>query len=336
MAILTQRISPYSVRLLTPEDAEAMPAIAERVNGVNYAHHEVYDPAELLRLNREGRLMSVVALHHGRVVGHFALERYDLGPIAEPGEAMVLPEHRHHHVMEKMRDLVEQEAAAVGLVGLVGRPVAHHVFTQLMEDRYGAHPVGILFGFASAESMNLQGTIKQRLTAVMDFKYLRKIEAGTAYVATHHQPIMRTIYAALGRDTELRSGNSPVSEGGRIETSVSDCGTGEIEIVEPGQDCIRQVRDALCEMKEKRQVSVFYLRVPLRRPAAPSVCVALEQQGFFFSGLVPGGTPEEDQLQVQKVDGSFSFDQVHVENPIAKAIFAYAVAAHDRVNGPAE
>ena len=332
MATSTQPVPSYLVRLLTPEDAEAIPALAERVNGPNYAHREVYHPAELLRLKREGRLISVVALNgDGAVVGHFGLMRYDLGPIAELCQAMVLPEYRHHHVMEKMRELVEQEAAAAGLVGLMDQAVAHHVFTQLMDDRYGEHPVGIMFGFASADSMNMQAATRQRLTAVLDFKYLRKIEAGVVYVPTHHQPIMRKMYAALDRETELRSGDSNLSEGGRIETSISDWGTGEIEIVEAGRDCVPQVRDAIREMKEKSQVPVFYVRVPLGQLGGPSFCVALEQQGFFFSGLVPGGTPEEDQLQLQRLDVPFSFDEVRIENPLAKVIFAYAVAAHDRV-----
>src|SRR5262249_47256882 len=104
MATSTELLPEYSVRLLTPDHAGAIPALAERINGLSYAHREVFQPEELLRLNREGRLISVVALSgDGTVVGYFGLERPDLGPIAETAAAMVLPEHRHHHVMEKMR-----------------------------------------------------------------------------------------------------------------------------------------------------------------------------------------------------------------------------------------
>jgi hypothetical protein len=331
MAASIQPVPTYSVRRLTEEDAKSIPTLSECVNGASYPHHEVYDPDELLRLNREGRLLSVVALSSdGAVVGHFGLERYDLGPIAETGEAMVLPEHRHHHVMEQMRELLEVEAAAAGLVGLSCQAVAQHVFSQLMDDRYGERPVGILFGFASAESMNMQAETQQRLSAMLDFKYLRPMEDGVAYVPAHHQPMVRTIYAALARNPELRIGDVSLPQGGSIAASISVWGTGEIDIVEAGQDSVRQVLDVVREMKEQSQVPVFYVRVPVGQPSGPSLCVKLEQQGFFFSGLVPGGTPEQDQLQLQRLDVPFSFDAIRVENPVARTIVEYAVAAHDR------
>ena len=335
MSTTTQPVPSYSSRRLTLDDAEAIPALAERVNGADYAHREVFSPTELLRLNREGRLISVVAISSdGAVVGYFGLERPDLGPIAETAAAMVLPEHRHHHVMEKMRELLEQEAATAGLLGLSCQAVAQHVFTQLMDDHYGEHPIGVAFGFSSPEAMNMQAVTHQRLTAVLDFKYLRKVEDGMACVPTHHQAIMRKIYAGLGRNPELRSGDSHLPAGGRIEASISVWGTGEIDIVDAGQACVQQVVDALREMRDKSQVPVFYVRIPLGQSGGPSVCEALEKHGFFFSGLVPGGAPEQDQLQLQRLEVPFSFDIVRVENPLAQEIVVYSAAEHDRVFRP--
>ncbi len=93
----------YITRRLTPADALAIPELTNRVNGPGYIHAEVYHPQQLLNLNESGRLVSVVAVHKkDGVVGHSALERPDLGPIAETGEAMVLPEHQHHHLLDRM------------------------------------------------------------------------------------------------------------------------------------------------------------------------------------------------------------------------------------------
>src|SRR3954468_5817455 len=94
----------YAVRRLRPEDAAGVLDCVRCIYGPSYVHPELYHPDELLRLNAAGELVSVVALDPGgRVVGHYALERP--GRIAESGEAMVLPECRHHALMERMRVL---------------------------------------------------------------------------------------------------------------------------------------------------------------------------------------------------------------------------------------
>src|SRR5215471_13536935 len=148
-----QSNSSYTVRRLTPSDAASMPALTTRVNGPSYIHAEMYHPKRLIRLNQSGELVSVVALDDkGEVVGHYALERPHLDPIAESGEAMVLPEHQHHHLLDRMRTVLEAEARSERLVGIFGNTVTHHVFSQKTEERFGAQPIAVLLGASPAEA----------------------------------------------------------------------------------------------------------------------------------------------------------------------------------------
>src|SRR5579872_5481486 len=121
----------YTVRRIRPEDAPGVVDCVRRVYGETYTvHPELYDAQKITALNEDGRLVSVVALNNNEIVGHYALERPDLrSRIAESGEAMVLPEHQHHHLLEKMRVLLEEEAARLGLIGIFGRTVTNHVFS---------------------------------------------------------------------------------------------------------------------------------------------------------------------------------------------------------------
>jgi hypothetical protein len=76
----------YTVRRLTPQVAESIPTLTERVNGAAYIHQEVYHPKTLVAMNETGERVSAVAIHEeAGVVGHYALERPDLGRIAETG-----------------------------------------------------------------------------------------------------------------------------------------------------------------------------------------------------------------------------------------------------------
>jgi hypothetical protein len=135
----------YTTRRLTAVDALEIPELSTRVNGPGYIHAEVYHPRQLLELNQEGRLVSVVAVHvDSEVVGHAALERPELELIVESGEAMVLPEHRHHHLLDRMKLALEEEARKLGLIGIFGNAVTHHVFSQLTEERYKGRPTSFL------------------------------------------------------------------------------------------------------------------------------------------------------------------------------------------------
>src|SRR5437016_14415296 len=126
----------YTVRRLTPSDAASIPSLTVKVNGESYIHAEMYHPERLIRLNQSGELVSVVAIDEANeVVGHYALERPNLDRIAESGEAMVLPEHQHHHLLDRMRTVLEAEAMRERLTGIYGNTVTHHVFSQRTEER---------------------------------------------------------------------------------------------------------------------------------------------------------------------------------------------------------
>ena len=68
------------------------------------------------------------------------LDRRDRTTVAECTDAIVLPEHRHHHLMEQLRALLEEEAQRLELAGTYGQAVTNHVFSQRAEEHFGSHP----------------------------------------------------------------------------------------------------------------------------------------------------------------------------------------------------
>src|SRR5262245_56274571 len=109
-------INGYTIRRLGPADAGEVVRLVRAIYGDSYYPTELYDPERIVHLNEVGQLVSILALDSaGQVVGHYALERPDLIPVAEASDAIVLPEHRHHHLMEEMRILLREEAVRLGL-----------------------------------------------------------------------------------------------------------------------------------------------------------------------------------------------------------------------------
>src|SRR5262249_47405625 len=141
---------------------------------------------------------SVVALDAaGQVVGHYALERPHLAKIAEASDAIVLPEHRHHHLLEQMRVLLREAALRVGLSGIVGYPVTHILFSQKAQGRFGSHPCGIALGLWPKSFHNMPEPMEQRMSFVIYFRYLNPPER-VLHVATHHQEMIARIYEPYG------------------------------------------------------------------------------------------------------------------------------------------
>ena len=81
----------YVIRRFEPGDADGVRALVERVYGDSYVHRELYHPEQLVRVHETGQQASIVTVHPAcGVVGHYAIERFDLGIIAESGEGAVL------------------------------------------------------------------------------------------------------------------------------------------------------------------------------------------------------------------------------------------------------
>src|SRR5262245_34965996 len=88
----------YTIRRLCSSDAVGVARLVDLVYGDTYYPPDLYDPEKIVRRNEMGQLVSIVALDSAsQVVGHYALERPNLGAVAEASDAIVLPEHRHHH-----------------------------------------------------------------------------------------------------------------------------------------------------------------------------------------------------------------------------------------------
>src|SRR5262245_62061965 len=85
----------YEVRRPRPADAVGVAQCVYRSYGYTYSNPDLYYPERIVHLNETGHLVSLVAADaSGAIVGHLALERPDLGPVAESGQAVVSPAHR--------------------------------------------------------------------------------------------------------------------------------------------------------------------------------------------------------------------------------------------------
>jgi hypothetical protein len=322
----------YRVRRLTPADAPGVRALAQRVYGSTYFHDEVYDPDKLLRMNESGHLITAVAIDPAdHVVGHYALERPDLGLIPETGEAMILPEHRGHHLLPRLRAFLEEQARQHSFVGLWGTPVTAHVFSQKVYQEFHCHPTGIFLGGVGGSYSDLTGAeAKQRASALTYFKYLVPPPPAEYHLPPRHQDLVRQICTRLGRDARFAADAAPAGDG-RLETDFRDRDhTGFILVTRIGEDSLDQMTAAIVAHR-RRSCEAIFLQLPLEQPGTVALCMAAESAGFFFCGLRPRAPGDGDMLRLQLLDAPLDMDLLHVDEAFARTIVDYVAAERRRV-----
>jgi len=75
---------------------------------------------------------------NGEVVGHYALERNQPGPVAEGGQAVVDPAHRGRKILDRLKMAALDHAREIGLAGVWADAVTVHTFTQKANLTLGA------------------------------------------------------------------------------------------------------------------------------------------------------------------------------------------------------
>jgi len=264
------------------------------------------------------------------VIGHYALERPDLGAVAEASDAIVAVGYRHHHLLEEMRPWLRKEATRLGLTGLVGYPVTNHLFSQKAEEHFGSHPCGVALGLWPRSFHNMPEPLSQRMSFVIYFEYLNPA-AHVVHVAAPHREMLSRIYQQYDISYGLCD-NAPCDETGEIVIEHEpEVQTGTIRVRRAALDtatAIRQAREQLCDGFGTKAVT---LELPLTQPETAEICRAAEQDGFFFSGLGPAFAADGDALLMQYIVEDLDLSLIEIENPFAKELLAYVGAERARV-----
>jgi anti-sigma regulatory factor (Ser/Thr protein kinase) len=328
------------VRPMKPSDAVEVSKCVYRAYGYSYGHEALYYPDRLVELNESGRILSVVAVVDGEIAGHCGLMFWDAsGRIAEMGMGVVKPEFRSRGCFVNMTEYLMDEAKRRGLEGVYGQAVTNHIQSQRTALSFGMRDCALKLGYipstVSFKSMSEQLT--QRGSLIVHFAYLEPAASAELYVPMHHREMIGALYRELGASPTFVEPSGRVPELEEDEsvlrtTTVSTLNAAFIEVERYGRNVAQEMRARVREFCLK-QIAVIYLYIDLVDPATFHLTEAFEQQGFFFSGILPAGALKGDALVLQYLNNvPIEYEQVKVVSEIGRTLLTY-IRNHDPNTG---
>ncbi len=295
ISINTKPVS-FTVRFLKPADAIEVAGIAYRTYGYSYPNENMYYPQRLSALNSNGRIISVVAVtDKGEIAGHSAIFGCHGRPqVCEIGQAVVRPELRGKGCLRKMTEFLLNYCRNRGILGVYVRAVTAHSFSQKVSDKMGFKCCGTVLAYASMSTIfrNINESLPQRESFVVEYQYILKPRLSKIFPPDRHRDIVRKIYSELGADVPPETPpESKVKEHTILlvtTTAFMPEGFAKIEIVQYGYDLLEKIKQSL-EKLLFRKFEVIALTLNMTKPCVYSLVPKLEEIGFFFTGMLPGG-----------------------------------------------
>ncbi len=300
-----------------------------RAYGYSYPNEDLYYPEKIKQLNQSGKLIGVVATDEkDNVVGHYALERYDLGDIAETGQAIVVPEHRNRKLMVKMRNKLEEIAKQIGLKGLYSQPVTSYTMSQKVNIKFGSKPFGILLGLVP-KTLHFKRLKKeplsQRESCMYYFKPLIFPYKKRIFVSEKYANIVKFIYTnGKFPEPEILNSNEIVEEHGEVITNYfPGWDFGKITVKKVGKDSFNLIKKGFLFLTMKTSAEVIYIDLPLEQEGCDILMDKLFDIGFIFSCISPFELNGNDIFKMQFLINDLDIELLNIEGNDAKKIFNF-------------
>jgi len=300
--------------------------IIYKAYGYSYPNEDLYFPDRIISLNESGQLISVVAhdIKRNRIAGHYALEREDLGSVAEIGQAVVAPAYRGLGLMKKIRLKTQEVGKEIGLEGIMSKPVTVHLFSQKTNEALGAVPVGMGFGVSPVKNFKkIEADTSQRGSCMYYFLPLKNRQR-VLCVPRLHRKIIEMIYTDLALDHTFCRSTGDIREKGTVKSTYSaNFETGSIFVTKIGKDNIRYIKEAFFNLLFRMKAKVLLLYITMEDQNTESLVSEVEDENFFFSGILPSFSEGEDVLIYEFLPEDIDESKVEIYSERAKALVAY-------------
>ena len=330
LSLSEEDLKNCQVRRMKPEEAVEVSRLAYDSYQYSYGYEKIYSPKLLRSMNEEGMIRSYVAVSpNGMVLGHLAILFSPERPrIVELGVGVIKPDVRGHRLFGMLNDRVIQDVIELGLFGFFVTAVTTHVGSQKNAAPLGLSPTGMMLArVGNVVFKKIREDMAQRESFLAYFRKIGERPCPTVYPPKAHRAMIDSIYKGCAIDVRFSDEGPHQSPGEEAQVDVSIDSVhnlGSLNIVRSGKDLSNRVRHALHSFK-LAGILVACAHLDLSDPFTLSACETLEAAGFFFGGILPGGTKEgNDLLFLNCLLGcAVHYDQIRIFGDQAQSLFDY-------------
>ena len=324
----------YTIRRMAADEAVQVSQLIYRAYGGTYFNRDVYYPERVAAQNERETVLSFVAQgEDGRLVGHYALERNQEGPVAEGGQAVVDPAHRGRGLLTRMKEAAVETARHLGLVGLYSDAVTVHALTQKSNVDHGAHLTCVDLGIAprSEHFRGISEEQPQRVTCLMYLLWLQAPQPRIVHVPSGYRAVAEAIYTNLRCPVTFGDQAAPTGHGTLTVRIDAGAGKAFVRADKLGKDSVTDVRHAKRELIEHSHAEAVFVELPLQDPGTPQVALDLERNGFSFAGIAPHFSAYGDLLRLAYLTALLTREPIKTHEEFASSLVDYTLSEQTRV-----
>lgn len=280
------------VRRMRPDEAAAISKLAYFAYHYTYFKEELYDPEEVRRRNEDGRMQSYVAVREdtGEVVGHLAMIPDRLSAMPELGVAFIHPHYRRGGGLKALVEFVISEAQRQEWQGSFATAVTSHPYSQMSATQMGMRETALFV--SRVPPLAFQAISDRALSRESFLSFVRlfdRLPRQPYYPPARHAAMLARIgeHLSLSLSFPEPPAGEALPEQGAMEAKTDAYGAGHLVLRRWGGDSLSRIQGTLRHWCLDR-LETIYLFLPLSQPPTAALCPALEEKGFFFSGLMPG------------------------------------------------
>jgi GNAT superfamily N-acetyltransferase/anti-sigma regulatory factor (Ser/Thr protein kinase) len=324
------------VMTATPQDAEAIAQLLYENYHLSYVHADFYRPRYLMAALASDELLSAIAVHEGRVVGHHALMPLPGVPSAETGAAVVHSAYRGLGVFGRLFEHTLDAATERGLASVFGDAVTIHPFSQRAELSHGYRETALQFGMVPAQTTmrGFGGEGPGRRTATLRSYRPFDDQPRQAALPAPYSELLESVYANVGLTIEVRPEPAPI-EGEALAANVDEPRSlGFLRLRGWNGAASSALKGAVRHLLA-RHVDVVYADIDLVAVADVDTATAeLNELGFFAAGLVLHGPDGHDHLRLQLLDSEeIELDDIVCDSSFAQELRRRVLVDKARVGG---
>lgn len=203
----------------------------------------------------------------------------------------------------------------------------HHPYSQKTLYKFGFRDCAILLSmFHELTFEDIDQKKLQRESVVVSFRYLTLPEKMIMYPPEHHTEMIADLYENIGFVPEIRKANKlitpyVVSSVLSVKTDLDNF-TADITVNTFGKNILKEVlrvRENLCH----NHFATVCLRIRLADPFTAKYTAEFEKMGFFFAGILPRSSANDELILQYLNSHMIDFDQLKINSDKGKELLEY-------------